>query len=314
MNDQITSHILMIRPINFRYNVETATNNYYQKVIDGLDDKSAQIKALEEFETIVRTLRYEGIDVTVISDTMEFDTPDSIFPNNWVSFHENGTVATYPMFAKNRQNERNPKIIEEIGEKFNISNFEDFSGHESEDKFLEGTGSMILDRQNKIVYAAISPRTHQSLLDEFSQKFGYKVVSFIANQTINGSRERIYHTNVLMALAETFCVICLESIDNEIEKFNVIESLQNTNKEIIDITEDQMNSFAGNMLQIKNNKEKRFAVMSTAAFEAFSKSQKSIIEVSSSIIHSSLDTIEACGGGSARCMMAEIFLSPKNER
>lgn len=304
----------MIRPINFRYNVETATNNYYQKVIDGLDDKSAQIKALEEFETIVRTLRYEGIDVTVISDTMEFDTPDSIFPNNWVSFHENGTVATYPMFAKNRQNERNPKIIEEIGEKFNISNFEDFSGHESEDKFLEGTGSMILDRQNKIVYAAISPRTHQSLLDEFSQKFGYKVVSFIANQTINGSRERIYHTNVLMALAETFCVICLESIDNEIEKFNVIESLQNTNKEIIDITEDQMNSFAGNMLQIKNNKEKRFAVMSTAAFEAFSKSQKSIIEVSSSIIHSSLDTIEACGGGSARCMMAEIFLSPKNER
>jgi len=314
MNDQITSHILMIRPINFRYNVETATNNYYQKVIDGLDDKSAQIKALEEFETIVRTLRYEGIDVTVISDTMEFDTPDSIFPNNWVSFHENGTVATYPMFAKNRQNERNPKIIEEIGEKFNISNFEDFSEHESEDKFLEGTGSMILDRQNKIVYAAISPRTHQSLLDEFSQKFGYKVVSFIANQTINGSRERIYHTNVLMALAETFCVICLESIDNEIEKFNVIESLQNTNKEIIDITEDQMNSFAGNMLQIKNNKEKRFAVMSTAAFEAFSKSQKSIIEVSSSIIHSSLDTIEACGGGSARCMMAEIFLSPKNER
>ena len=311
MNAQITSHIFMMRPVAFRYNNETASNNYYQKVVEGLDDSAAQKQAENEFDAMVVSLTYLGIDVTVISDTKVPDTPDSIFPNNWVSFHSDGTVGLYPMFAENRRKERNPQIIEEIGKKFQIRQTVDFSSSEEEQKYLEGTGSLLLDRQHKIAYAAISSRTHPELLENFSRTFDYKIVSFLSNQTVEGLRQPIYHTNVMMCLGETFAVICLESIDDAMEKFKVIESLQRSGKEIIEITEDQVNSFAGNMLQLKNEHEERFIVMSTAAFHSLTRQQKDALEKTNKIVHSSLDTIEACGGGSARCMMAEIFLPEK---
>jgi len=311
MNEQITSHIFMIRPVGFRYNDETAGNNYYQKVIEGLDNESAQIQAVNEFDAMVVSLRYLGIDVNVISDTKEYDTPDSIFPNNWVSFHSDGTVGLYPMYAENRRQERNPKIIKQLGEKFQVLQTVDFSSSESKNLFLEGTGSLLLDRQHKIAYAAISSRTHPELLEKFSRTFRYQVISFFANQTVEGVRQPIYHTNVMMCLGETFTVICLDSIDDEMEKFRVIETLKNSGKEIIEITEDQVSSFAGNMLQLKNENEERFIVMSSSAFKSLTKFQIDALQKTNKIVHSSLDTIEACGGGSARCMMAEIFLPEK---
>ncbi len=309
---QITDTIVMIRPVSFRMNEQTAVNNYYQKVLDGVSQKKVQSDAEKEFDVFVDKLRSVGIKVIVIQDIKIPDTPDSIFPNNWISFHENGTVALYPMFAENRRLERREDVLNQIEEQgFIIENIVDYTSAEEEQVFLEGTGSLSLDRVNRNAYCALSPRADEGLFIEFCEDFEYTPIVFTANQTIDDKRLPIYHTNVLMAMAENFTIICLESIDDKKERKNVIKHLKEDTKEIIAITEKQVEHFAGNMLQLKNQEGKKFMVMSTAAHQSLTDKQLQAIEKHCEILSSSLDTIEACGGGSARCMMAEVFLQKK---
>lgn len=310
---QITNTILMIRPVSFRMNEQTAVNNYYQKVLESLTPETVQFKALQEFDDLVAKLRAVGVNVIVISDTDDTDTPDSIFPNNWISFHENGDVALYPMFAENRRLERREDILEKLEDLgYQINNVVDYTSAEDEKIYLEGTGSLLLDRVDGKAYCALSPRADEDLLIEFCEDFEFTPVPFVSYQTVNEKRLPIYHTNVIMCLGEKFSVICLDSIDDKKERKNVIKHLKEDRKEIISITEEQVNSFAGNMLQVLGNNEERYIVMSNSAFESLTKQQINQIEKHGKILYSSLDTIEACGGGSARCMMAEVFL-PKNE-
>ena len=306
---QTTNTILMVRPVNFRMNEQTAVNNYYQKVLDDIMPETVNAKAQQEFDAFVEKLRGIGVNVEVVDDTKETDTPDSIFPNNWVSFHENGDVGLYPMFAENRRLERREAILESLEEKgFVINNIVDYTSAEEEDVFLEGTGSIMLDRVNRKAYCALSPRADEDLFIEFCEDFEFTPVIFTSNQTVNGSRKAIYHTNVMMCLGETFAVICLGSIDDKKERKNVIKHLKTDGKEIIDITENQVNNFAGNMLQVKGANDQLYLIMSQAAYDSLTGVQIKILEKHTKILSSSLDTIEACGGGSARCMMAEVFL------
>ena len=306
---QTTNSILMIRPINFRMNEQTAVNNYYQKVLDNILPSSVNAKAQREFDAYVEKLKSFGVHVIVISDEENTDTPDSIFPNNWISFHENGTVGLYPMFAKNRRLERREDILDKLEEEgFIIKTIIDYSDAEKHDVFLEGTGSLLLDRINRKAYCALSPRADEDLLLEFCEDFEYTPVIFSANQTVNSKREAIYHTNVMMCLAETFAVICLRSIDDKKERKNVLKHLKEDGKKVIEISEEQVDSFAGNMLQVRGKDNELFLVMSQAAHDSLTTSQIAQINNHCKIISSSLDTIEACGGGSARCMMAEVFL------
>ncbi|GAA4948446.1 arginine deiminase-related protein [Algibacter agarivorans] len=309
---QTTNTILMIRPVNFRMNEQTAVNNYYQKVLDNMLPETVNAKAQQEFDAYVDKLRGIGVNVVVVDDKLDIDTPDSIFPNNWVSFHENGNVGLYPMFAENRRLERREDVLETLeAEGFIINNIIDYTSAEEEHVFLEGTGSVVLDRVNRKAYCALSARADEELFIEFCEDFEYTPVIFTSNQTVNGIRKAIYHTNVMMCIGETFAVICLSSIDDKKERKNVIKHLKEDGKEIIDITESQVNNFAGNMLQVKGANDLLYLIMSQAAYDALTDNQIKTLEKHSKILSSSLDTIEACGGGSARCMMAEVFL-PKN--
>lgn len=306
---QTTNSILMIRPVAFRMNEQTAVNNYYQKVIDELSPQTVNQKAQREFDEFVQKLKMAGVDVTVVNDTPNPDTPDSIFPNNWISFHENGDVVLYPMFAKNRRAERREDLLDLLEEKgFAIESIVDYTEAEEDGIFLEGTGSLLLDRANGKAYCALSPRADEELLIEFCEDFDLGPVIFEAYQTVNGNRELIYHTNVMMCLGETFAVICADCIDDKQERKTVLDSLKQDGKEIILITEDQVNQFAGNMLEVRGSDDRRLLVMSSAAHKSLTQDQISRLEKHATILSSSLDTIEACGGGSARCMMAEIFL------
>ncbi|PWK18258.1 citrulline utilization hydrolase CtlX [Xanthomarina spongicola] len=308
---QTTNTILMIRPINFRMNEQTAVNNYFQEDLD-LKNAEINLKAQEEFDDFVEKLKAVGVFVIVISDDKKLDTPDSIFPNNWVSFHENGDVALYPMFAENRRKERREEVliqIEKFG--FKIENIIDYTSAENEGLFLEGTGSLLLDRVNGKAYCALSARADEDLFIEFCEDFEYTPVIFTAYQTVDGKRKAIYHTNVMMTLAENFAVICLDCIDDKKERKNVLKHLKEDGKEVIAITEEQVNNFAGNMLQVRGKNDKRYLVMSQAAYNSLTKAQINTIEKHCEILSSSLETIETCGGGSARCMMAEIFLPKK---
>ena len=308
---QTTNTILMIRPVSFRMNEQTAVNNYFQEDLD-LKNAEINIKAQEEFDAFVKKLRSVGIDVVVEEDDKLNDTPDSIFPNNWVSFHGNGDVAKYPMFAENRRRERRDEVFIRLEEEgFVIENIIDYTSAEHEGIFLEGTGSMALDRKNRIAYCALSARADEELFIEFCEDFEYTPVIFTANQTVEGKRLPIYHTNVMMCLAETFSVICLDTIDDKKERKNVVKHLKQDGKEIISITEAQMHQFAGNMLQLRGKNEQRYLVMSEAAFKSLTPNQIASSEKHCPIISSSLETIETCGGGSARCMMAEVFLPKK---
>ena len=306
---QTTNTILMIRPVNFRMNEQTAVNNYYQKDLENTLPKTVNAKAQQEFDTYVDKLRNIGVNVIVVNDTEDTDTPDSIFPNNWVSFHENGNVGLYPMFAENRRVERREDILETLEENgFVINNVIDYTTAEDEAIFLEGTGSVILDRVNRKAYCALSPRADEDLFIEFCEDFEFSPIIFNANQTVEGNRKAIYHTNVMMCVGETFAVICLSSIDDKKERKNVLKHLKEDGKTIIDITEDQVNNFAGNMLQVKGSGDTSYLIMSQSAFDSLTKQQINIIEQHTKILSSSLSTIEFCGGGSARCMMAEVFL------
>ncbi|WP_186987689.1 citrulline utilization hydrolase CtlX [Constantimarinum furrinae] len=305
---QITNTILMIRPVAFRMNEETAVNNYFQEDLD-IRNSEINTKAQEEFDAFVAKLRAVGVQVIVEHDDLKMDTPDSIFPNNWVSFHENGIVALYPMFAENRRRERREEVINRLeSEGFIIEGFMDYTVAEDEGFFLEGTGSLLLDRVNKKAYCALSPRADEELLIEFCEDFEYTPVVFTAYQSVDGERLPIYHTNVMMAMAEEFVIICLDSIDDKAEKKNVVAHLKKDNKEIITITEAQMHQFAGNMLQVRGADNSKYMVMSLAAHRSLTPDQIASIEKYCEILSSDLETIETCGGGSARCMMAEVFL------
>ena len=310
--NQTTNSIVMIRPVAFRMNEQTAVNNHYQKVLDGLLPATVNAKAQVEFDAYVEKLRAAGINVIVIDDTLEPDTPDSIFPNNWISFHENGDIALYPMFAENRRLERREDVFDILEEKgFEINDIMDYTSAEEDGIFLEGTGSIILDRENEIAYCALSPRADEELFIEFCEDFEYNPVIFEAYQTVNGERKHIYHTNVMMCIAETFAVICADCIDDKAERKMVLQKLKESGKEIILITEEQVNNFAGNMLQVRGANDERFLIMSDAAYNVLTQDQIAKIEKHCKILHASLDIIEACGGGSARCMMAEVFLPKK---
>lgn len=306
---QASNTILMIRPVAFRMNEQTAVNNYYQKVLDNILPSAVQNKAKEEFDNFVDKLRNVGVNVIVVEDTINPNTPDSIFPNNWVSFHQDGAVGLYPMFAENRRLERREDIFDTLEEKgFLINNFYDYTSAEEDNLFLEGTGSLVLDRVNKKAYCALSPRADEDLLIEFCEDFEYTPVIFKAYQTVNEQRMEIYHTNVMMCVAPKFAVVCLSCIDDKKERRNLIRHLKEDGKEIIDITEAQVNNFAGNMLSVYGENNKEYIVMSESAYKNLTKNQIAILEKYATILYSNVDTIEACGGGSARCMMAEVFL------
>ena len=301
----------MVRPAAFRMNEQTAVNNYFQEELS-INNEEINAQAQQEFDAFVLKLRSQGIEVLVLQDQKELDTPDSIFPNNWVSTHENGNVAVYPMYAENRRKERREEFFELIEESgFKINSVVDYTEAEEEGIFLEGTGSIVLDRQNERAYCALSARADEELFIEFCEDFEYFPVVFTANQTVNGKRLPIYHTNVMMCIAEEFCVICLDTIDDKKERKLVIDQLKKTGKEIIAISEEQMHQFAGNMLQVKNDQGEKFLVMSASAHNSLNAQQTAQISKYCQILSSDLNTIETCGGGSARCMMAEIFL-PKN--
>ena len=309
---QTTNSILMIRPVAFRMNEQTTINNYYQKVLDGLLPATVNAKAQQEFDAFVEKLTAVGVDVTVVDDSLDIDTPDSVFPNNWISFHENGDVALYPMFAENRRAERREDILDLLEDKgFVVHNIVDYTSAEEDGFFLEGTGSLLLDRTNSKAYCALSPRADEELFIEFCEDFDYAPVIFEAFQTVDSERKLIYHTNVMMCLGETFAVICSDCIDDKKERKMVLDNLKENGKEVILITESQMNNFAGNMLELRGTNDKRYLVMSAAAHQVLTPKQIKQLEKHAEILSSSLDTIEACGGGSARCMMAEIFLPRK---
>jgi hypothetical protein len=289
-------------------NEETAVNNYFQEELK-LKNDQINAKAQKEFDDFVLKLRAAGVTVIVENDSVLLDAPDSIFPNNWVSFHENGNVGLYPMFAENRRRERREEIFIRLEkEGFKINNIIDYTSAEDESVFLEGTGSLLLDRVNSKAYCALSVRADEDLFIEFCEDFEYTPVVFTANQTVDGKRLPIYHTNVMMCLGELFSVICLDAIDDKKERKNVVKNLKQDGKVIIEISELQMHQFAGNMLQVKGENDQLYLVMSEAARQSLTPKQVADIERFCPILSSSLDTIETCGGGSARCMMAEVFL------
>mgnify|MGYP003574892150 CR=1 FL=1 len=302
---QTTSHILMIRPVDFKFNEQTAGDNKFQVASE---QDNVQKKALAEFDGFVDILRANGVDVTVISDTLEPSTPDSIFPNNWVSFHEDGTVFLYPMYSPNRREERRRDILDELGKTFEVGHLTDLSFFEQQHLFLEGTGSMVLDRANKIAYACLSIRTDKEVLDNFAMLSGYEVVAF---QAIDENNFPIYHTNVMMCIGEKFAVVCLDSIKYTEDKIAVLESFKATNKTVIDISFDQMNHFAGNMLEVQSKDGESLLVMSEQALKSLHGTQITALSAFSKIVTAPIYTIEQNGGGSARCMLAEIYLPLK---
>ena len=307
MKKQITDTVLMIRPVRFRTNEETIVNNYFQKGIN-ITQEEINRKAQQEFDTLVQKLREVGVHVIQVEDIYEQDTPDSIFPNNWISFHNNGDVAIYPMFAENRRRERREDIldiVEEVG--FEIENVFDYTEAENEGIFLEGTGAMVLDRIHRKAYCALSPRASEELFIEFCEDFEYTPVIFRAFQKTDGELKPIYHTNVMMALGRTFAIVCLDTIEDKNERKNVLNHLKEDKKEIITISREQVDYYAGNMLEVKG-KEHSYLVMSQTAYQSLTPQQIEAIERHTQILYSDLSTIEICGGGSARCMLAEVFL------
>ena len=311
---QITDTLLMVRPVAFRMNEQTAVNNYFQEGLQ-LTNEEINKKAQQEFDAFVAKLRAVGVNVIVVDDDKALDTPDSIFPNNWVSFHEDGTAAIYPIFAENRRRERRPEVFEKIEQEgFIIENVIDYTEAEEDNVFLESTGSLIMDRVNEKVYCALSPRADEELLIEFCEDFEFTPVIFTAYQDVGGKRMPIYHTNVMMCVAENFAVICLDSIDDKKERKNVVQHLKRDGKEIIEITEAQLHHYAGNMLQVRGADDKKYLVMSDSALKSLTPAQIKTINKYCEILSSDLNTIETCGGGSARCMLAEVFLPRENKK
>ena len=301
---QITDTLMMIRPLHFGYNEETATNNAFQSDDSEMTVDEISEKAIEEFDDFVNKLRNAGVKVEVIEDTADPLKPDSVFPNNWISFHQSGGIITYPMFSKIRREERREDIVDLMTEKYSFTRRFSFEYYEEDEMYLEGTGSLVLDRVNKIAYACHSVRTEARILDKWAILNGYDTVLFHANDREGNP---IYHTNVMMAMGKDYVVVCSESISKDDEKKEVINSFKNSNKQIIDITYNQLESFAGNMLLVRG-RDADIIVMSSQAYNSLEQHQIDILELSSTILHSDISTIEKFGGGSVRCMMAEVFV------
>ena len=297
--------VLMIRPVNFYFNAETALDNHFQQKITITD---AHNKAVFEFDRMVNMLRSEKIVVEVVQDTEDPATPDSIFPNNWISFHQDNRICLYPMYAESRRLERKPDIIKYLNENYYISEIVDISGCEKNNKFLEGTGSMILDRQNQIAYASLSERTNPELFNFWCTKFNYQGVCFSA---FDKQQLPIYHTNVLMCLGTSFVVICLDTITNVNEKELVLSYFAKTKKDVINISLEQMEKFAGNMLQVFSTENWSYIVMSETAYLSLTTPQINQLKKHAKLLYPAIPTIETLGGGSVRCMMAELYNKPK---
>ena len=297
--------ILMVRPYQFYFNQQTAANNFFQS---NVNIENANELAIAEFDAMVEKLRAHQIKVNVVQDTKDPSTPDSIFPNNWVSTHEGGTLCLYPMFAQNRRAERKSTVIDFLESNYKIENTLDLTDLEKEGSFLEGTGSMVLDHQNKLAYGCLSERLDKNAFNEWCDKMQFKAIAFKA---VDDKAQPIYHTNVMMCMANQFVVICLESIPNEQEKQIVLESFKKSNKEVIEISQDQLNHFAGNMLQVFDINEKPHLIMSEQAHTSLDPAQLKSLEKYNPLLPISIPTIEALGGGSTRCMMAEIYLINK---
>tara|TARA_B100000575_G_scaffold113976_1_gene90672 strand:- start:10295 stop:11242 length:948 start_codon:yes stop_codon:yes gene_type:complete len=308
---QITKNLIMVRPEHFDFNYETAENNHFQKEEKKLSKEKILKNAKGEFDNLYKKLIKNKINVDVFNDRKKVRTTDSVFPNNWISLHQDGSVYVYPMFSENRRKERRFDIIEKLKKQFVIRSVIDLSYFEKESVFLEGTGSMILDRQNKICYSSISDRTNLIALNDFCNRALYNPVTFKSYQKVEGKINLIYHTNVMMCIADQYAIVCLDSIHNTKEREVLISSLEKTNKEIIEISEKQCNSFAGNMLQVSNRNDQKFLVMSSSAYKCLNTFQIKKILSYNKIIHSNLEQIEKLGGGSARCMIAENFLQKK---
>lgn len=304
---QTSDTILMVRPACFQFNLQTAESNAFQKHLEGVSAAEIQEKAQTEFDAFVAKLREKGVNVIVIDDTAEPVKPDAVFPNNWISFHENGVAYLYPMFTPNRRLERRKEVIDEVRKNFYVREVRDISGYEEEDKILEGTGSIVFDHQFKIAYACTSPRTDKKLFEKYCQQIGYKPISFLS---LDENEQEIYHTNVVMCVGEGFSVICLNSIISGYDRRHVMRMLQK-NGDIVAITHEQMAQFAGNMLQVHNAEGKKYLVMSQTAYNALTNSQIEQLSKHTEILPVSIPTIETLGGGSARCMMAEVFCEKK---
>lgn len=298
---QTTSKILMVRPYRFAFNEETARSNYFQHATE---PGSVAGDALEEFDAFVNQLRGKDVEVMVVQDTPDPQTPDSIFPNNWFSSHLCGLLVLYPMFAENRRQERKPDVLKLLTRKINHQKMVDLSHWEKDGEFLEGTGSMVLDRDKRIAYCCRSLRSSEKVLADFCSRLNYEAVAFDANDK-NGNP--IYHTNVMMTIGSQIAVVCLESITDGEERRKVASKLTSSGKIIVDITLEQVSRFAGNMLEIKNRNAQPIMVMSASARNALTPAQETIISTYNTILSAPLSTIEANGGGSARCMIAEIF-------
>lgn len=307
MYKQITNTLLMIEPVAFCYNEETAQNNYFQKK-NGDTPEHIQAKALAEFQAMVQLLKDKNLNIITVKDTIEPHTPDSIFPNNWISFHEEGLIAFFPMFAQNRRQERRTDLIEGINAHgFHFTELNSYTSYEEEKRYLEGTGSMILDRRKRIAYAGLSERTEKELFHQFCLDFNFTPCAFNAYQSVNNKRLPIYHTNVMMAVAEEYVVLCLSAIDDVQERKKVTKTITKSGKEIVEISEKQMHHFAGNMLQVKNNDGIPYLIMSETAYKSLTEEQISQLKTYNEFIVPAVPTIEKYGGGSVRCMMAEIF-------
>jgi len=302
---QRTSHILMVRPASFGFNSQTAESNAFQQKVSEQENSEAQQIAISEFEAYVKILQEAGVTVNVIQDSQEPKKPDAIFPNNWVTFHEDGQVVLYPMCTPNRRWERRRSILEMLASGYSIKNEIDLSHYEADELFLEGTGSMILDRQNNFCYACLSVRTDASILDDFCQKTGFEAVTF---HSVDENNMPIYHTNVMMAVAEQYVVVCMESIKDEAERAMLLEHFDQTGKEVVDISFEQVKQFCGNVIELESNAGESLLIMSERAYKGFTEAQKTQIEQYSKMVYAPIYAIEKIGGGGARCMLAEVFL------
>ena len=303
----LASTILMIRPAAFGFNEETAANNFFQSN-PAVGQEELQRKVLKEFDSMVHILENHDINVIVIEDTKKPTKPDAIFPNNWISTSPEGIVSVFPMYAPSRRAEKREDILQMLAEKFIVKNVQDWSEFEVEGRFLEGTGSMVIDHDNKMIYASVSERTSLPVLEKFASANGYQAIVFLA---MDKKGRPVYHTNVVMSLGEDFAILCEEAIDEEWELIAVRQLLESTSHTIIPINKDQMHAFAGNMLQVQNKKGEKFLVLSQAACDSLNREQKQMLEAYAQLLPVAVPTIEEVEGGSVRCMMAEVFLEKK---
>jgi hypothetical protein len=305
--EQSTNSILMVRPANFGVNIQTSETNYFQKELKGISPEQIKNIALQEFDVMAETLKSKGVDVNIINDTQLPVKPDAIFPNNWISLHPDGKVVLYPMLTPNRLAEIRPDIIDSLKTKFEISETIDYSKEHYNKKYLEGTGSIIFDHVYKVAYACLSPRTEKNLFVKVSNDLGYKPVYF---HSYDQDNKAIYHTNVMMCIGTQFAVVCLSSVTDEQEKKQLVESLTKSGHHIIDISFEQLNKFAGNMLELKTKDNKTILAMSQSSYDSLNSNQKKNLEKYTELVPLSIKTIETIGGGSVRCMIAEIYSKP----